>query len=150
MRHLEKEVERLERQWLEALGRCPELLKAYALALGVPGVGPKTARVVVSELLAAPRQRTVRQCFAYAGLAPHERTSGTSLRKPGRTFATGNKRMRTALYMGAVSNLRTDSESRKLYARIVGQGKHKKVAIVAVMNKLMRRIAAVVNRGTPY
>ena len=116
----------------------------------MPGVGHKTAGDVVSELLVAPRQRTVRQCVAYAGLAPHERTSGTSLRKPGRTFATDNKRLRTALYMGAVSTLRCDASSRELYARIVGQGKHKKVAIVAVMSKLMRRIAAVVNRGTPY
>lgn len=147
---LEKELERMERQWLEALDRSEPLLRAYALALGVPGVGHKTARVVVSELYATPRARTVKQCTAYAGLAPHERTSGTSLRKPGRTFPTGNKRLRTALYMGAVSNLKCDHESRELYARIVGQGKHKKVAIVAVMNKLMRRVAAVVERGTPY
>ena len=52
--------------------------------------------------------------------------------------------------MGAVSTLRSDHEAKELYARIVGQGKHKKVAIVAVMNKLMRRVAAVVERGTPY
>ena len=67
-----------------------------------------------------------------------------------RTSPTGNKRLQTALYMGAVYNLRCDYESRELYARIVGKGKHQKVAIVAVMNKLIRRIHATVQRGTPF
>jgi len=152
-RHLKwlvKEIERLEGEWLEAVVGCPRLFRAYSLALGVPGVGHKTARVVVSELYAAQRQRTVRQCAAYAGLAPHERTSGTSLRRPGRTVSTGNKRLRSALYMAAVSTLRHDAECRDLYLRVTGQGEHAKVGIVAVMNKLLRRIAAVVERGTPY
>lgn len=147
---LDKEIVRLEQEWLEALNASKELQESYALALGVPGVGRKTARVVVSELCAAPRKRTVRQCVAYAGLAPHARTSGTSLRKPSRTSRSGNKRLKRALYMGAVGMLKRDAECRDLYMRIVGQGKPAKLALVAVMNKTMRRIAAVLNRGTPY
>jgi transposase len=108
IRWLEAEIERLEGEWLEALNQSPELLKTYLLSLGVPGVGHKTARVVVSELYANSRSRTVKECAAYAGVAPFERSSGTSLRKPSRTSPTGNKRLRTALYMGAVSNLRND------------------------------------------
>lgn len=147
---LSKEIVRLEQEWLQALNASPELLKSYALALGVPGVGHKTARVIVSELCAAPRRRTVRQCAAYAGLAPHARTSGTSLRKPSRTSPSGNKRLKTALYMGAVGMLNRDAECRDLYMRILGQGKPQKVALVAVMHKMMRRLAAVLERGTPY
>ena len=52
--------------------------------------------------------------------------------------------------MGAVSSLRHDQSSRDLYLRLISAGKPKKVAIVAVMAKLMRRIAAVANRGTPW
>lgn len=150
IRWLQAEIEKLEKQWLEALAKIPELVKSYALALGVPGVGPKTARVVISELYATPRERTAKQCAAYAGVSPNDRSSGTSLKKPARTSPAGNKRLRTALYMGAVSTLRFDLECRDLYDRIIGEGKHEKLAIVAVMNKQIRRIHAVVSRGTPF
>lgn len=147
---LDKEIRRMETAWLEALNDSDELLNCYTLCLGVPGVGHKTARVVVSELCATPRKRTVKQCVAYAGLAPHERSSGTSLRKPSRIYGTGNKRLRTGLYMGAICTIRIDPECRDLYMRIVGQGKPAKVALVAVMNKTMRRLAAVLNRQSPW
>ena len=147
---LDKEIVRLEGEWLESLNASEELLKSYALALGVPGIGHKTARVVVSEMCATPRSRTVKQCVAYAGLAPQERTSGTSLKKPSSTFGSGNKRLKTGLFMGTLSVVRVDAQSRDLYMRLIGQGKPAKVALVAVMNKTMRRIAAVLNRGTPW
>lgn len=147
---LGKEIAKLEQEWLECLDGSEELLRSYALALGLPGVGHKTARVVVSEMCACPRERSVRQCVSFAGLAPHSRTSGTSLRKPSRTARSGNKRLKTALYMGVVSMIKRDAECRDLYMRILGQGKPQKVALVAVMNKMMRRLAAVLNRGTPW
>ena len=147
---LDDEVLLLERQWREALEELAELKLAYLNVKTVPGCGDVTARKVVSELLVAPRARTKAQCVAYAGLAPHEQTSGTSLRRKASTFSAGNKFLRTALYMGAVSAIRTDHLSRELYIRLTGKGKPKKVAIVAVMAKMMRRIAAVVNRGTPW
>src|SRR5665213_690217 len=74
---------------------------------------------------AVHRERTSKQCVAYAGPAPQEQTSGTSLRRKDRLFATGNKILRCALYMGAVGAIRTDPESKDLYARIVGAGKPK-------------------------
>ena len=45
---------------------------------------------------------------------------------------------------------RFDAESRNLYLRISGQGKAKKIGIVAVMNKMMRRIAAVAHRKSEW
>jgi transposase len=145
-----QELERLEAEWDALLTQCPEQEQIRKNILTVPGVGKATARVVVSELYAVQRERTSKQCVAYAGLAPQEQTSGTSLRRKDRVFTTGNKILRCALYMGAVGAIRTDPESRDLYARIVGGGKPKKVGIVAVMNKTLRRIAAVAKRKSPW
>jgi transposase len=144
------ELETLEAQWEALLAQCPEQSEIRKNILTVPGVGRASARVVVSELYATIGEHTSKQCVAYAGLAPQEQTSGTSLRRKGRLFSTGNKILRCALYMGAVSALRNDSESRDLYGRIVGAGKHKKIGIVAVMNKMLRRIAAVAKRKSPW
>jgi transposase len=147
---IDDELTLLEQQWKQELEGSAELKLAYLNVRTVPGCGEVTARKVVSELLVAPRARTTAQCVAYAGLAPHEQTSGTSLRRKASTFSAGNKFLRTALYMGAVSAIRSDHLSRELYLRLTSKGKPKKVAIVAVMGKTMRRIAAVVNRGTPW
>jgi len=150
VRALDEEIRLMERAWTELLERSCELKAAFDNVRTVPGCGRATARKVVSEMLVVPRARTTAQCVAYAGLAPHEQTSGSSFRRKSSTFSSGNKALRTALYMGAVSALRHDAQSRDLYLRLVAAGKPKKVAITAVMAKLMRRIAAVANRGTPW
>lgn len=147
---LDEEIRLLERRWGELLKACEPLRAKHAAVLSVPGVGPVAARVVVSELYAVDRDRSPRECVAYAGLAPQEQTSGTSVRRQTRALTTGNKRLRSALYMGAVSSARHDPGCRGLYERIVAQGKPKKVALVAVMNKTMRRVAAVAKRGTKW
>ena len=147
---LTQEIEQLEAAWNDVLAVCQDLKATHKVILSIPGVGQVTARVVISEMYVTPRERSVKQCVAYAGLAPQEQTSGTSVRRQTRTFKTGNKRLRTALYMGAVSSIRRDSGCRDLYTRIVGTGKAKKIALVAVMNKILRRIAAVAKRGTVW
>ncbi len=147
---LAKEIARLEQQWSKTLEHCTDLATIFEVVKTVPGVGAKTARVVVSELYVTERERTVKECAAYAGVVPHEQTSGTSLRRKPQIFTTGNKRLRSALYMGAISIVSHDAESRHLYERIVDQGKPRKIGVVAVMNKTMRRIAAVAKRGTPW
>ena len=144
------EPELLEARWSGLLAACEDLRLTHAAVKTVPGVGKVAARVVVSELYVVERERTGRECVAYAGLAPQEQTSGTSVRRQTRAFATGNKRLRTALYMGAVSAIRHDALCRELYARLVGQGRPKKVALVAVMGKILRRVAAVAKRGTKW
>ena len=147
---LEKEIAQLERIWSKTLEECSDLARIFEVVKTVPGVGAKIARVIVSELYVTERERSVKECAAYAGVVPHEQTSGTSLRRKPQIFATGNKRLRSALYMGAISIVVHDVESRSLYERIVEQGKAKKVGVVAVMNKMMRRIAAVAKRGTSW
>lgn len=146
----DQEIERLEFDWMELLRKSDDLSQTYDLIRTVPGVGHKTARVLVCELFIVERKRTPKQCAAYAGVAPYEQTSGTSLRKNARTFSTGNRRLRCALYMACIATVRFDPEMKSLYDRIVEQGKAKKVAIVAAMNKMIRRVCAVANRKTPW
>ena len=147
---LSQELAELEAQREAILAQCQDLSEIRKNIITVPGVGKAIARVVVSELNVVPMNRTSKQCVAYAGLAPQEQTSGTSLRRKPRVFPTGNKILRCALYMGAVSSIRNDFECRELYARIAASGRHKKIGVVAVMNKMMRRIAAVAKRKSPW
>ncbi len=52
--------------------------------------------------------------------------------------------------MAAISSAQHNPELKEYYARKVKEGKNKMSVINAVRNKLLHRIVAVVNRGTPY
>jgi transposase len=147
---IEEEILLLEAKWAALLEECQDLTLIYKSARTVPGVGKVTARIVISELFVVERTRTTRQCVAYGGLAPQEYSSGSSLRRKGATYSTGNKRLRSALYMSSISVIHRDAEARDLFMRITAQGKPKKVAVVALMAKTLRRIVAVAKRGTPW
>jgi transposase len=114
---IEEEIQLLEANWLALLKQCQDLALMHDNVLSIPGVGKVTARVVVSELYVVQRPRTSKECVAYGGLAPQEHSSGTSLRRQEVTFSTGNKRLRTALYMSAISSITRDALfPRTLYA----------------------------------
>ena len=54
------------------------------------------------------------------------------------------------LYVCAWSAIRYNSACKVLYERLLERGKPSKVALVAVMNKLIRQVFAVVQKGEPY
>ena len=147
---LDEEVRRLSELWLKEMKAIKGMKEKHALLLTVPGVGPETARKVLSELYLTDEPKGVDQCVAYAGLAPQESSSGTSLHRKASIHGTGNKQLRTALYMGAVSCSHKDKECRAHYERLIARGKPVKVALAAIMARMMRRIATVVLRGTPW
>ena len=107
----------------------------------VKGVGPLTALALAAllpELLFLDDKRLAK----FAGVAPICDQSGT-LDGP-RHIMKGRTRVRRALYWAAGTASRHNKILSAVYDRLVKAGKAKKVAIVAVMRKLlclMRRIA---------
>lgn len=146
---LKQEIARLERQWLELLQSEPELRQRYVLALSVPSVGPKTARVLVSELPPDLGPYRVKQLVAYCGPAPRDNASGTRI-GPSWVPHTGNSYLHKALHMPALSSIRRRPDLRALYLRLVGQGKHHLRALTAVARQLASEAMAVLKRGSPW
>lgn len=91
-----------------------------------------------------------RKYACYAGIAPFEFSSGTSIRGKTRTSKFGNKTIKTLLNNGANSAIRYDGQMRKYYQRKREQGKDHKVIVNAICCKLVNRMFAVVKRQTPY
>jgi len=144
------EIEDLEKLWLKVLERDEALENAYRLVLTVPQIGPKTARVLVSELPDAAKVDGARRACGLAGLVPKRRRSGTSLRAPDRLSPCCNRRLKKAVYMPAVQALRRSAELRDFYARLINNGKHPSQALAAVMRKILLRALQVLERGTPW
>ncbi|MCB0503242.1 MAG: IS110 family transposase, partial [Bacteroidetes bacterium] len=61
-----------------------------------------------------------------------------------------NKKMKTLLDLCAKSAIKHNNEIKQYYERRIGQDKNKRSTINIVRNKLLARMFAVVQRGTPY
>ena len=144
---LAKRAQELEKSLLRSIKKS-ELAHRFELALSVPGVGPVLARTLVCELAQDLSPYSTEQVAAYAGLAPIDNTSG---KKTGRArIKRGNARLKAALYMPALSAVKSQKWARELYAKLRSRGRTHQQAIVAVMRRLLVRAVAVLKRGSPW
>ncbi len=86
----------------------------------------------------------------FIGIVPTIKDSGTSLKIKGRISRSSDPELRSLLYMAACSASRFNPACRETYTRLKANGKKAKAALVAVMNKLIRQIFAVVKNNTPF
>jgi transposase len=96
------------------------------------------------------RLNNSRKLACYSGVAPFAYESGTSIRGKTGVSKFANNDLKQVLHMAAISSVQHNSELHLYYQRKVQEGKNKMSVINAVRNKLLHRIVAVVNRGTPY
>lgn len=134
VRLLEKQIAQCDQAILQCLKDDAGLSSKATRLDAIPGVGPTTAAVVLAEM---PELGTLRDeaAAALAGVAPFNRDSGQQT-KP-RPISGGRLAVRSALYMAALSAVRYDRILHDLYTRLRSRGKKPKVALVAVMRKLI-------------
>jgi transposase len=116
----------------------------------IPGVGPRTAEVVVAFLPEPQRFRTSKQVSAYGGLVPRQYQSA-DIDHRGRISKRGPKTLRKLLVECAWVMLRYNTWARAVYQRLTHGGKtRKKQAIVALARKLLVRCWAMLRDGTVW
>jgi transposase len=136
----------IEAEISQLLARSASLARKAELMRTVPGVGPvvtSTLLAHMSELGTLPRGRPA----ALAGLAPYDDDSGQ--KKGRRRIEAGRSAVRRCLYMAALVAVRVCPHLRAYADRIKARGKPFKVAITAVMRKLIEIIIAVLADGQP-
>lgn len=139
MKHLRTELVAIEALIQQIIGAHPDLQQRCDLLQSVVGVGPVTARVLVSELPELG-YRDRRPLAALVGIAPFNKDSG---RHQGpRHIRGGRITVRCALYMAALSAARHNPVVRDYYRRLRDRGKPKKVALVACMHKMLNHLNA--------
>jgi transposase len=137
---LEKELSELDKDIDDTVRGSPIWREKEDLLASVPGVGEKTARVLLGEL---PELGTLdrRQIASLAGLAPYVRQSG---RWKGKSMIGGGRKpVRSALFIAAMVASRHNPSLKAFYDRLVAAGKPKVLAIVAVARKLLTILNAI-------
>jgi transposase len=134
-KHLEAQITTVEQELAQAVGRSAHHQPQVQALDALPGVGFLTAISVLSHLPELG-QINRQQAAALAGLAPWTRQSGPW--EGQRHIGGGRAVVRRALYMSAVVLAKQKQTTLgKFYRRLRDQGKPAKVALTAVMRKLL-------------
>jgi transposase len=143
---LEKRLEALDRKLRTKIDAQPLWKAKFALLTTTKGVGFVTALTLLAKM---PELGTLNrgQCAALAGLAPYDDDSGKHAGK--RTIRGGRQEVCTALYMAALSAATFNPILQTFYQRLLAQKKLFKVAITAVMRKLLLHLNALLKTVTP-
>lgn len=146
IRWLDKEMGNIEKA-IEKQPKTTEMQETHALLTSVPGVGNLTAwhlEAFLPELGRCPHKSLA----ALVGVAPFNHDSG---KHKGKRFIEGGRALvRRALYMAALSVARCNKDMKAFYGRLRAAGKPVKVALIAVLRKLLSMLNSVVQRGSPW
>lgn len=125
----------------------PEMLKNI---LSIKGIGKRTAPLLIIASGGFEEFENAKQVSSYFGLAPTETSSGSSINGSGKISKMGNPLVRKKLYMCSLQASRYNTSWKNLYNRLLAKGKPKKVALIAVANKLIKQAFAIAKSGLPY
>jgi transposase len=134
VRRLERDLKQIEAQLKVLRTQAATVDERVQKLEAITGVGAITALSVLAEL---PELGTLnrRQAAALAGLAPHPRESGQWHGR--RSIGGGRAPVRRALYMAALVAAHSNRQLKAFYQRLRAAGKPAKVALTAVMRKLI-------------
>ena len=134
LRHLQAQVDKLDRIISELVESIDEWRERRDLLASVPGIGPQVINTLLADLPELG-SLTNKQIAALVGVAPFNRDSGRFRGK--RRIRGGRASVRTVLFMAMLSSIQHNPVIRSTYRRLLANGKHKKVALIACMRKMV-------------
>jgi transposase len=116
----------------------------------IPGIGRKTAIALTVSTKGMKNFENHRQIASYFGISPRIVQSGSSVKGRGKICKMGMGHIRMLLYMCARSAIKYNRACKELYERLLAKGKAKKLALIAVANKLLKQAFAIVKNKATY
>ncbi len=148
LKQLDKEKKNLEDKLLVLVKQVHQDLLTRLET--IPGIGRKTSIMLVVLTGGFERFTSASELCSYAGLTPVIRQSGSSVKGRPRISKIGNQKLRNLLFMCSFNACKYNKACRDLYERIVAKGKSKKLALIAVCNKLLKQAFAIAKSGLIY
>lgn len=157
LRHNSKTIDALKKQ-LQAIDKLIENVinnnevfkQQNELLRSIPGIGKQTSVILIAYTQAFTLFKTHRQFACYAGTAPFEYSSGSSVRGKTKVSHLANKKLKTSLNMAALTAKKFDPQLKIYFDKKVAEGKNKMLVLNAIRCKLISRAFAVINRNTKF
>lgn len=154
IKHYESIIKRIGKEIEKLQKRLPKLedeeLKASKeLLQSISGIGEKTALLLLVATNNFKNFKNAKAISKYFGVAPRMYHSGNKKITIGKC-RTSKGFIRSVLYVCSWSAIRYNSQCKALFERILEKGKCKKVALIAVCNKLLRQAFGIINNKQKY
>lgn len=157
IQRMNERIRLINKQGLDILKEITEHLKRDSgLAgqinniLSIPGVGTLTAVTVLAETNGFDLIRNKKQLVSYSGLDVIVKDSGTSVRGKPKISKKGNRHLRKAMHMPALTAIRNDQRCKAIFVRLIAKHGIKMKAVVAVQRKMLEMIYTIWKTGKPY
>lgn len=147
---VKEQIKQTQAKIISVLKEKTEVKEQYDLICSVPGVGMITALAIILATNNFTGFDNSRKFASYCGVAPFEHSSGKCVRGRTKTSPLANRQIKALLSNCASTAIQHDQELKCYYIRKVAEGKPKMVVINAVRAKIINRIFATINRGTPF
>jgi len=148
IQQLEEEAKKVREEMAAHQQEQPEWNAQVKLLTSIPGIGERTAVLLLSEMPQVANCSNAKSWVAFCGLNPEPRESGKA--HYSRLSRVGTARVRAGLYLPAVSALRWNPAVKALGKRLGEKGKLGRVRVVAAMHKLLRLCFGVLKSGRPF
>ncbi len=144
-----REMDALQIKINALIGSTPALKEDAARILSVPGLGARTAQILLAEF-GELRQYNRDELVALAGLYPRQHDSGSSVHKAPRIIKAGKANVRAVLYMAAMSAKQCNPAIKAFAQRLQDARKAPMQVLIAVMRKLLLIAHALIVNNTTY
>ena len=148
---LEAQIDSMVKYALTLIKESLTLSNQHQLLTGIKGIGDKTAIKIIGEVGILNEDMKAKQWVAHAGLYPRIFQSGTSVNKKTGIGKSGNRYIREALYMGALSASQWDPNIKGYYQHLINDNGLKKMqALCAVMRKILVSMHQMLKNNTHF
>jgi transposase len=147
---LNKQEKEIKAEVATLIAQDEEVKKIIVIICSLPGIGLLTAAIVLAETNGFDLIRNKRQLASYAGFDIKEKQSGTSVKGKSRISKKGNKYLRKAMHLPALTAIRHNERFKAIFARLVSKHGIKMKAAVAIQRKLLEMIYTLYKTNKPF
>ncbi|MCL9807637.1 transposase [Flavobacterium amniphilum] len=147
---LQNSLKFIEAKMKEIIKNHVELNQQFELIKSVPGVRQQTAIYLIIATKGFKAFTSSRKFACYAGVAPFEYRSGSSVRGRTKVSNMADKKMKSLLQMCALSAIKYDPQLKEYYNNKKEQGKNGMLVLNNIRCKIISRVFSVVSRQTPF
>ena len=147
---LSKQEQEIKVEINQLIASDKELNRHVKQATTIPGIGILTASVIYAETNGFELIRNKKQLTSFAGLDVIEKQSGTSVKGKTHISKKGNRHLRKAMHLPALSDIKHDVRYKDLFVRLVGKHGVKMKAVTAVQRKLLELTYILHKNNTTY
>ena len=147
---IEQAIAEIESKIDHLLEMDTDLKRQAQIVKSVPGFGTVIASKILQITQGFTRLTNPRAMACFAGVAPFEHSSGTSLKGKTRISHLANKDLKKMLHLAALVTIRKGNIMHDYFQRKVAEGKPKMAVINAIRNKLIHILYACIRNNTMY